>query len=64
MGPVWEDLIALIALILIIEGLLPFVIPHVWKDMFRRLVGMSDGQVRFMGLCSMMIGLLLVFVFV
>ncbi len=64
MGLVWEDLVALIAVIFIIEGLLPFVSPHLWKDMFRRLIGMSDGQVRFIGLCSMMIGLLLVFVFV
>tara|TARA_B100000902_G_C27030051_1_gene774022 strand:- start:75 stop:269 length:195 start_codon:yes stop_codon:yes gene_type:complete len=63
MEPVWENVVLLIALILIFEGLLPFVSPRLWKEMFRKLLGMDDGQLRFIGLSSMMIGLILIFVF-
>jgi uncharacterized protein YjeT (DUF2065 family) len=47
------------ALMLVIEGLLPFIVPHVWRDMFRRIIAMSDGQIRFFGLSSMILGLVL-----
>ncbi len=50
-----------IALMLVIEGLLPFLLPTVWRDAFRRLTEMSDGQIRFAGLSSMLVGLLLLF---
>lgn len=45
------------ALMLVIEGLLPFIAPHVWRDTFRRVTEMNDGQIRFIGLTSMLIGL-------
>lgn len=44
---------------LIIEGVLPFLAPGLWRETFRRLIEMSDGQVRFIGLTSMIAGLLL-----
>lgn len=50
-----------VALMLVIEGLLPFLLPNVWRDAFRRLTEMSDGQIRFVGLSSMLAGLLLLF---
>ena len=50
------------ALMLIIEGVLPFVAPKLWRDTFRRVTELSDGQIRFFGLTSMLIGLLLLFV--
>jgi uncharacterized protein YjeT (DUF2065 family) len=50
------------ALMLIIEGVLPFVAPNLWRDTFRRVTELSDGQIRFFGLTSMLIGLLLLFV--
>jgi uncharacterized protein YjeT (DUF2065 family) len=49
------------ALMLVLEGILPFVVPHVWRDMFRRIVAMSDGQIRFFGLSSMLLGLILLY---
>jgi uncharacterized protein YjeT (DUF2065 family) len=49
------------ALMLVLEGLLPFVVPHVWRDMFRRIIAMSDGQIRFFGLSSMLLGLILLY---
>jgi uncharacterized protein YjeT (DUF2065 family) len=54
-------LVTAVALMLVIEGLLPFLLPMVWRDAFRRLTEMSDGQIRFVGLSSMLAGLLLLF---
>ncbi len=50
------------ALMLIIEGVLPFLAPSLWRDTFRRITQLSDGQIRFFGLASMLIGLLLILV--
>jgi uncharacterized protein YjeT (DUF2065 family) len=47
------------ALMLILEGVLPFLAPNLWRDTFRRITQMSDGQIRFVGLSSMLVGLLL-----
>ena len=47
-----------LALMLVIEGILPFLAPSVWRDTFRRITQLSDGQIRFVGLTSMLIGLL------
>jgi len=54
-------LLTAVALMLVIEGLLPFLLPTVWRDAFRRLTEMTDGQIRFVGLSSMLAGLLLLF---
>jgi len=51
------------ALMLVLEGVLPFLMPRIWRDTFRRLTEMSDGQIRFVGLASMLIGLLLLVLF-
>ena len=56
-----NTLLIALALMLIIEGLLPFLVPGFWRETFRRLTEMSDGQVRFIGLTSMLAGLLLLF---
>jgi uncharacterized protein len=55
-------LLTAFALMLIIEGILPFLLPTVWRDTFRRLTEMSDGQLRFIGLTSMLAGLLLLLI--
>ncbi len=52
-------LLTALALMLVIEGMLPFLAPGLWRDTFRRITEMSDGQVRFIGLTSMLSGLLL-----
>ncbi len=49
------------ALMLVLEGLLPFIVPHVWRDMFRRIIAMTDGQIRFFGLSSMLLGIILLY---
>ena len=50
------------ALMLVIEGLLPFLAPKAWRETFLRLMQLSDGQIRFFGLTSMIVGLFLLFV--
>ena len=49
------------ALMLVIEGLMPFLVPGAWRETFRRLIEMNDGQLRFVGLSSMLAGLLLLY---
>jgi uncharacterized protein len=48
-----------LALMLIFEGVLPFIAPTLWRDTFRKITQMSDGQIRFIGLSSMIVGLLI-----
>ena len=54
-------LLTALALMLVIEGILPFLVPGLWRETFRRLIEMSDGQIRFIGLTSMLAGLLLLY---
>ncbi|MCX7153432.1 MAG: DUF2065 domain-containing protein [Betaproteobacteria bacterium] len=49
------------ALMLVVEGLMPFLFPAAWRETFRRIIQFSDGQIRFFGLSSMLAGLLLFF---
>ena len=48
-----------LALMLVIEGLLPFLSPGTWRAAFERATRMGDGQIRFFGLSSMVVGLLM-----
>jgi uncharacterized protein YjeT (DUF2065 family) len=48
-----------LGLMLVIEGLLPFVAPRVWRETFRRAIELADGQLRFIGAASMAAGLIL-----
>jgi uncharacterized protein YjeT (DUF2065 family) len=61
--PVGDLLLGALALMLVIEGLLPFLSPSTWRQVFERAVQMSDGQIRFIGLSSMLAGLVMLFVF-
>ena len=57
------SLLIAFALMLVLEGLVPFLAPGIWRDTFRRLVQLSDGQIRFVGLTSMLVGIILLMVF-
>ena len=46
------------ALMLVFEGLLPFLSPGTWRAAFERATRMTDGQIRFFGLTSIVIGLI------
>lgn len=53
------DWLTAVGLLLVIEGLLPFAAPAVWRDSFRRILEFSDGQLRFIGAASMLGGVFL-----
>ncbi len=50
-----------LGLMLIFEGLLPFIAPQAWRETFKRMIELKDGQLRFVGLISIIGGLLLMF---
>lgn len=54
-------LLTAFALVLVLEGVLPFLLPAIWREAFKRLTEMTDGQIRFIGLSSMLVGLLLLY---
>jgi uncharacterized protein len=47
-----------LAVMLVLEGLLPFASPAAWRKMFAQLLSLRDGQIRFFGLGSIILGLL------
>jgi uncharacterized protein YjeT (DUF2065 family) len=52
----WESLLSACALVLVIEGLLPFLSPGAWRRIFEQATQLSDGQIRFLGLTSILLG--------
>ena len=50
-----------LALMLVIEGIVPFIFPAMWRDTFRKLVLLTDGQLRCAGINAMLAGLLLLY---
>lgn len=48
------------ALVLIIEGFMPFVSPATWRKTFLQILQFDDGQLRFFGLCSLLLGVVLI----
>jgi uncharacterized protein YjeT (DUF2065 family) len=48
------------ALVLVIEGLYPFLSPQGWRRMFLQILQLGDGQLRFFGMCSILAGALLI----
>jgi hypothetical protein len=54
-----SNLLLAFALMLVIEGLLPFAAPRIWRETFRRAIELTDGQLRFIGLVSIAAGLML-----
>jgi len=59
---VGDLLLGALALMLVLEGLLPFLSPGAWRSVFEKAIRMSDGQIRFVGLSSMLAGLALLLI--
>jgi uncharacterized protein len=59
----WDTLLAALALMLVFEGVLPFLSPGAWRRVFERATKLSDGQIRFLGLSSMLAGVLTLLIF-
>ena len=54
--------LAAVGLLLVIEGVMPFAAPSIWRDGFRRMLELSDGQLRFIGAASMLGGVFLLMI--
>jgi uncharacterized protein YjeT (DUF2065 family) len=55
----WDAILIAVALVLIFEGLLPLISPSKWREMFTQLLQLQDGQVRFFGLGTVLLGFFL-----
>ncbi|MCX7627028.1 MAG: DUF2065 domain-containing protein [Methylophilaceae bacterium] len=55
-----ESLLMALGLMLVLEGALPLLAPSAWRQTFRRMIELRDGQLRFVGLSSMLGGLVLI----
>ncbi len=53
----WQDLFSALALVLVIEGLLPFLTPAGYRKAMISMLQMDDRKLRVMGLSSMLVGL-------
>lgn len=53
-------LLTALGLMLMIEGVMPLLLPQAWRETFRRMVALKDGQLRFIGLASVIGGVLLI----
>lgn len=58
----WENFLNAVALMLVLEGILPFLSPQTWREAFRKLTEINDNQIRFIGLTSMLAGLMLLLI--
>ena len=57
----WTEILTAVALVLVLEGMLPFVGPGRYKQLVAQIVRLSDNQLRTFGLTTMIAGLLLMF---
>ncbi|MDH3613788.1 MAG: DUF2065 domain-containing protein [Gammaproteobacteria bacterium] len=57
----WTEILTAVALLMIIEGMLPFVGPDRYKQLVAQIARLSDNQLRMFGLSAMIAGLLLLF---
>ena len=58
----WQELLVAGCLVLVIEGVLPFIAPHKWRDMLANMLTLSDSTIRRIGLASMITGVVLLYV--
>jgi uncharacterized protein YjeT (DUF2065 family) len=49
-----------LALVLVIEGLFPFLSPAGWRRMFTQILQLRDGQLQLIGMCSILAGCLMI----
>lgn len=58
MADVATSFVIALGLVLILEGIVPLLMPALWKDTFRRITAMEDGQLRFIGLMAVVSGVM------
>ena len=56
-----SSLLTALGLMLVIEGLMPLIAPAAWRETFRRVLEMNDGQIRFIGMAAALAGCAILF---
>ena len=57
----WQDLISALALVMVLEGVFPFLNPSGLRRTLKAIDGMTDGQLRGLGLASMLLGIVILY---
>ena len=57
----WDDLFAALALLLVFEGIVPFINPARWREYILKMAGLTDLSLRIMGFISMLFGIILLY---
>ena len=55
-----NTLLTALGLMMVLEGLMPLILPKTWRDTFKRMIAFNDGQLRFIGLLSVLGGIVLI----
>ena len=55
-----DTLLLALGLVLVIEGLMPLIAPRQWRGLLRQITELADGQLRFIGLISVVAGFLVI----
>jgi uncharacterized protein YjeT (DUF2065 family) len=58
----WNDLLSALALMLVLEGLLPFISPKGFREKMLVMLQMNDSQIRFASLTAMLLGVVLLYI--
>jgi len=58
----WDDLLAALSLVMVIEGIMPFVSPHSLRNMLEKVTRIDDRTLRMTGLASMIFGVIMLYV--
>ncbi len=58
----WQELIVAACLVLVLEGMLPFIAPQKWRAMLVNILTLSDSTIRRIGLASMITGVILLYI--
>jgi len=57
----WKDLLTALALVMVVEGIIPFVSPQGYKNTMQQLLAMPNNSLRYVGLGLMLVGLISLF---
>ncbi|MBB3048521.1 hypothetical protein FHR99_002795 [Litorivivens lipolytica] len=57
----WQELAVALSLVMVIEGLMPFISPRRWREVILNVAQSNDRQIRIIGLLSMLSGLALLY---
>jgi hypothetical protein len=58
----WESIIPALALVLVLEGMMPFLSPKNWREAMAQAAQLPDNVLRIMGFCSMLAGVIILYI--